>query len=452
MSLRLAYILPCAVVLAAAGCAPKAAEPDILDVTAIKQDCLAYIDPATADRPLIEPDRLARLNADFRRQWMRPWDAACSPPPLDVVRKPLDSLTARGGYGMSLRPHPPEFFDRLRTVARLEDYPTGLAKAITTRNTPLRTVPSLEPCFVEVDRAGEGFPFDSWQESALWAGTPLLLCHTSSDGVWVFVDSPCGWGWVLRQDVGTIDDESVGRYGQASWAALRRDGVAMMEAGTGALLFSTHIGAVFPLLADRPGGLDVLAPARTADGQAVLCRATVAPTQAAAMPVASTPRNIATLANEMLGQPYGWGGLYEGRDCSAVTRDLMTPLGIWLPRNSSQQAHAYRRQSLKGLGGDRKECEILRRSTAFLTLIRLPGHVGLYVGQQDGRALMLHSFWGIRTRQGAVEGRKIVGRCVITTLQPGRELPDLDRPRDYRDRIESIVFIGLLEEAEPSAP
>ena len=37
-------------------------------------------------------------------------------------------------------------------------------------------------------------------------------------------------------------------------------------------------------------------------------------------------------------QPYGYGGLYDNRDCSAMTRDLFAPFGLYLPRNSSEQA------------------------------------------------------------------------------------------------------------------
>jgi hypothetical protein len=176
-------------------------------------------------------------------------------------------------------------------------------------------------------------------------------------------------------------------------------------------------------------------------------------TQAAVIPLSPTPANIAATANQMLGQPYGWGGMYEGRDCSATTRDLMTPLGIWLPRNSSAQARAYRSVSLEGLPGQEKQRVLIEKGVPFLTLVCLSGHVALYVGHDEQRAFVMHNFWGIRTRRGGVEGRKIVGRCVITTLQPGIELPDLDLPAgDWRGRIESLVFVGIQKDQPPSSP
>ena len=35
------------------------------------------------------------------------------------------------------------------------------------------------------------------------------------------------------------------------------------------------------------------------------------------------------MANRILGQSYGWGGLYE-TDCSAALKDLLS-FGLWLP-------------------------------------------------------------------------------------------------------------------------
>jgi cell wall-associated NlpC family hydrolase len=44
------------------------------------------------------------------------------------------------------------------------------------------------------------------------------------------------------------------------------------------------------------------------------------------------------MANELIGEAYGWGGLYQNRDCSAMVRDMFSPFGIWLPRHSEDQA------------------------------------------------------------------------------------------------------------------
>lgn len=55
---------------------------------------------------------------------------------------------------------------------------------------------------------------------------------------------------------------------------------------------------------------------------------------------------------------------------------------------------------------------------------------------------MLHNFWGVKTRRDGMEGRCIVGRCAITHLDPGVDLPDV--LTTYLDTMESMI---LLDEA-----
>ena len=40
---------------------------------------------------------------------------------------------------------------------------------------------------------------------------------------------------------------------------------------------------------------------------------------------------------------------------------------------------------------------ILEQGMPFLTLIWMKGHIMLYIGNEHGRALVFHEFWGIKT-------------------------------------------------------
>ena len=53
------------------------------------------------------------------------------------------------------------------------------------------------------------------------------------------------------------------------------------------------------------------------------------PSIIAKKPLPFTAKNVALLAKEFYGEPYGWGGSYECRDCSATTRDFLGPFGIF---------------------------------------------------------------------------------------------------------------------------
>lgn len=52
----------------------------------------------------------------------------------------------------------------------------------------------------------------------------------------------------------------------------------------------------------------------------------------------------------------------------------------------------------------------------------------LYIGQQDGQPVVFHATWGLKTRTRDGYGRHVIGRAVITTLEPGVELPNIDKP------------------------
>jgi len=155
-------------------------------------------------------------------------------------------------------------------------------------------------------------------------------------------------------------------------------------------------------------------------------------------PIPMTRSNIGAVLLQLIGEPYGWGGLGGDRDCSATVRDFFRPFGLWLPRNSSAQARVGVRIDLRGLDAKTKERVILRKGVPFRTLLHRPGHIMLYVGQRDGHAYVLQNMWGIRTK---TNGRHIIGRTVITDLWLGQTLPDVDRRSLPIEGIDSMNIV-----------
>jgi hypothetical protein len=143
----------------------------------------------------------------------------------------------------------------------------------------------------------------------------------------------------------------------------------------------------------------------------------------------------------MTGEPYGWGGSFGHRDCSATLRDLFAPFGLWLPRHSSNQAERGKRIDLTGLTGEEKRKRILEEGVPFRTLLWMPGHVMLYVGTFRGEIVIFHAFWGIRTSESGREGRQVVGRTAFTSLEPGRELYEADPAGTILNRLESMTLL-----------
>ena len=65
----------------------------------------------------------------------------------------------------------------------------------------------------------------------------------------------------------------------------------------------------------------------------------------------------------------------------------------------------------------------------------------LYVGKHNGRAIIFHNVWGIKTIKDSIEGRLIVGRPVFSTLELGSRQPNYDKDAKLLEKIKSINIL-----------
>ncbi|HQN18555.1 MAG TPA: NlpC/P60 family N-terminal domain-containing protein [Syntrophobacteraceae bacterium] len=404
--------------------------PEIIeDIRVLPQDNTVYLDPLTADSEAVTPERQKALYEGFMCHFFLPWNQAASL--LNRERLILELARCRNnpGYGENSRKHTGPWFDELARNADLETYPNRNLKGITLDNSGLRLLPTHKPHFTSLRSDGTGYPFDNLQNSAIPANTPILIVHAARDGSWSLVDSHYGSGWLPARDVATVDPELASVWEDSRFVAIKRDDVPVYDMD-GSFLFKTRLGAQFPLL-DEEGENYRIMVARAGEQRTARISHAVIPRDAAVrQPMKLTQANIARTANELVNKPYGWGGLYQNRDCSAMLKDLFAPFGLWLPRHSSDQAlegGAFRDLSL--FAPEFKEELILKHGVPFLTLIWVKGHIMLYIGSLNGRVMVFHNFWGIKTRDiWGREGRKVVGHAAITSLYPGAELTNVEAP------------------------
>jgi hypothetical protein len=201
---------------------------------------------------------------------------------------------------------------------------------------------------------------------------------------------------------------------------------------------------MFPKIEEDDTTMTLLVAEPDNDGRACLTRAVVTKETATAKPLKLTNVNIAKLANELINEPYGWGGLYQNRDCSSLTKDIFAPFGIWLPRNSIDQAkEGGTFIEFQDLSPEEKESMILKQGIPYLTLLWRRGHIMLYIGNYQGKPLIFHNIWGVRTKDllGRV-GQRIVGHAAITTLNPGMEFRNDDTPES--NYVNSILGMTIL--------
>ncbi len=433
--------------LVTAGCLPDLPDRELLDLERMPQEPLAYLDPATARQPLFAPERQKAEADEFLERFFLAWRTEA---PLESTHRPfwaVDWIGEEMVFGENLRPVGPERLEGLIRQADPGSYPSLHRRAITVRRCDLRALPTHRPLFSDPRKAGQGFPFDNLQHAAIAANTPVHVTHRTEDGTWIFIETSLVYGWIPVTDVAWVDDEFVRAFETGRYLALTRDGVAVFES-SGIYRFSAGIGTLLPVIGTGSGGYQVLLAVADKSRQALLTEARIPNDKGEVFPLPLTPGSLASLADRMMGQPYGWGESFEDRDCSATVRDLFASFGLWLPRNSSKQARVGRVIPLSDLEPRQREERLLAEGIPFLTLVRLPGHIMLYIGEHEGRAAVLHTLWGVRTRTlFGEEGRWIVGKTVITTLEPGSEVDGFTLDvSNLRDRIESMNILEPSDE------
>lgn len=431
-----------AFLLVTTGCATKPGMID--DLKCLPQDAGLY-HGLESNTPLLSIEARAKQFTHFVKKHFAPWEGGCWLPGPKQAFWAVDLFRVRHIFGQNTLPRDPKWIETMAIRSNMETYPTLNRPCIAVNNTSLRALPTHEPVFYDFSKAGEGYPFDYAQNSLVLAGTPLRALHTSKDKAWVLVQSRLAHGWIPVTDMAWVSEEIRRTYNAPAFIAMTQDHVSVVDT-KGLYCHMAHIGTVLPL-AQRPtqGPFEVLVPLRNAQGEAELTTARISRDHAAIMPFPPTPAMFAQIANAMLNRPYGWGGLYEDRDCSATMLDLLSGFGIYLPRNSRQQYMAGPRTGLKGLGRHAKEQAILKNATPFLTLIRMPGHVMLYIGSHEGKSVVLQSLWGVRTSLFGKSGRHVIGRTVITTLTPGMELWNAaSQTANPLDRVSGMRSLTLL--------
>lgn len=442
------------------------------------QDVDHWIEPDSPgyDQPFLSPaDQQAHFSALYARYFgagmnaPSPWNAAYVT--MRVYRQQgadiaalqqrriakFDNTGKSGaalGYGENFRPHDKAWIDAIAQnmdVAQFTQTPVYQPgrRAIATTNLMVRELPTIDPSFYDHRLAGEGYPFDNLQISAVRPGTPLYVLGSSVDGAWHYVQTPEVQGWVRSDGVALADDRFVDAWRAATGKALGAVTVASapVRDSRGVFRFDAPAGTVLPLspalsetraqaahatheaapdasasdtgsAAQAAATREVLVPIRDADGRALIRSATLSDAQIAPMPLAATPRHLAMLMKTLIGRPYGWGnsGLYN--DCSSELQSIFAAFGVWLPRHSSTQMSAGRMTDLSASTPAQRLDYLARHGEPFRTLIYIGGHVMLYIGKttRDGVTVpvVYQDVWGLRPADNI--RRAVIGGSVILPL------------------------------------
>lgn len=415
----------------------------IRDIQDLKQDHMSYIDKSSADRELITADDQKKMDAHYNSLYFEPWHREKPYYQIDIVERGFKKYRKNLGYGENGRKHRKSWMKALTANANLENYPNSGVIAITIDNADLRLLPTHKPRFFDPSYSHIGYPFDTLQEASIAPNTPIFISHMTKDKTWVLAETPYAVGWMSARDIATVDGDFIKAWEAGQYAVFIKDKVPLYDAD-GRYLFKAPLGAMFPKIEEDAKNMTLLVAVMDKNGKACIKTAVVTKEAATAKPLKLTKLNIAKLANELINEPYGWGGLYQNRDCSALIKDMFAPFGLWLPRHSADQAkEGGTFTDLQNLSPSEKESMIIKQGIPYLSLLWRRGHIMLYIGNDQGKPLVFHNLWGIRTRDLlGREGRRVVGHAAITTLNPGIEFRNDDTPES--NYVNGILGMTLL--------
>ena len=328
------------------------------------------------------------------------------------------------------------------------DQPTRYG--MTVERAALRTFPTLLRVFSRDDDTD----IDRFQESALFPGDPVVIAHASADRQWLFVVSPRYAAWVEAKAIAESDKATVLAYAQRTpyrivtgakpRTVFTRESprVSELQLDMGTRVPLAKVAADKPVNGQHPYSSWVLdLPVRDGEGRLGFAPALLqknAESSADYLPL--TRANILRQAFKFLGERYGWGHAYNGRDCSGFVSEVYRSMGVQMPRNTSAQAISpvfARTHFEPGDSRDKRMAAV--RAMEVGDLIYIPGHVMMYIGDLDGMPYVIHDTNGGSFLGADGEMRSMHLNAVsVTPLLPLR----FNKDNDYVDRITNIVRVA----------
>ncbi|HMT02207.1 MAG TPA: NlpC/P60 family protein, partial [Burkholderiales bacterium] len=173
-----------------------------------------------------------------------------------------------------------------------------------------------------------------------------------------------------------------------------------------------------PIESINAATIKVLIPIKLNNGMAEISYSNIKNDDIAVMPLALTKANFAKILKQLQLRPYSWGGDDFYNDCSTETLIIYRTFGIFVPRNSASQILSGNLVKLDKLSAEDRLKYLIKYGKAFLTIIRLNGHVMVYLGNfiKNGKAFPLtyQNIWGLAPKDRS--RRAVIGEAVFLPL------------------------------------
>lgn len=343
---------------------------------------------------------------------------------IDQLQLEYNTLENRKLFDANDKVVPKSFFEEeIKPLMQIDQVPSKIKVkwGAATRAVSVRAIPTTTKM---IEGKGD-VEFDQLQYTLIKLWTPVAIYHKSNDGKWFYVQAPYVRGWVKAKDIAIFEgrDELKARLKSGSFLVVTGESVRVFRnAGLKDVFQRPSMGTVIPMAASKSseGPYPVWMPYRKEGGTVGLTKCYISRKSdvTKGFPVYSQA-NVIRQAFKLLGERYGWGGMYNGRDCSGFVHDVFLSFGVDLPRDSKQQAMVGTQLGYFQAFQNAAERQVaLKSARPGITLLKMPHHQMLYLGTVNDQFYVIHSTWAERTGDDPLADEKNrVNQVVVSDLE-----------------------------------
>ncbi len=354
--------------------------------------------------PILPLDQPGVLNDGSLREWLEHMrEMLYAPVPLYGSVEFYDHRNALWDVKMK---------DALAPKLNIEGVPATITReyGVIIRHAEMRLHPTDTPAFSAADGR-----LDRFALTDLNIGDPVCVLHESSDGEYLFVESPVAKGWVKAEDIAIGSRNDIRALTSGDKFVLARANRVPVYGDPGRKRFDRwlYCSARLPLEGDAAAGYTVTLPVRGTDGSLILARGYLKPDADVSVGyLPYTKRNIIEQIFRLYGTPYGWHGREGMRDCSGTIRALMRCFGIVTGKNPSIILSSTDRQVRIDPSLSREEkMKVAAQIEPVVTVAGNSGHIVLFLGKaKNGMLYFIHQAGWDYTEDGR---RYMVRRTTI---------------------------------------
>lgn len=304
-------------------------------------------------------------------------------------------------YSSARKAHSPEFKENLKANMNIPtDSNFTVEKGIINKRTIMRTYPTNEPFYKSSSSS-----LDMAVETAIYPWEEISIYHRSADGKWLYGEIYNCYGWVLVEDVSFAPRGEINNYIKDSdFVVITKDKINVNG-------MQLDMGTKIPLVSENETSYRVLLPNNSKTLSTSYGDIEKTAANRGYLPFSEA--NMIKQAIKFYGEPYGWGGLKNTRDCSGLIQDVYRSFGILIPRNSADQGNSVMgmTKSIKGMNTNDRINSLKEFGPG--ASLQMTGHVMMYMGvDKDNIPSIIHQYLGHYVGSKYI----LANKCDITSV------------------------------------